>query len=72
MPMTNTTAAPMPSDVFTLLETPRKGQMPRNCERTTLLTKIAPMMIAKYSMVVSLFGARYRMRVLSLLNNAIR
>ncbi len=47
--MTNTTAAPMPSEVFTLFDTPRNGHMPRNWASTTLLTKIAPIMIAKYS-----------------------
>jgi len=49
MAMTNTTAAPMPSEVFTLFDTPRNGHMPRNWASTTLLTKIAPIMIAKYS-----------------------
>jgi hypothetical protein len=47
MAITKVTAAPMPSEVSTFDDTPRKGQMPRNCASTTLLTKMAPMMIAK-------------------------
>ena len=38
---TKVTAAPMPIAVSTFFETPRKGQIPRNCERTTLLTNTA-------------------------------
>ena len=45
--MTNVTAAPMPIEVSTFDDTPKKGQMPRNCASTTLFTKMAPMMIAK-------------------------
>ena len=34
-------------EVFTFDDTPRNGQMPRNCESTTLLTNIAPITTAK-------------------------
>ena len=34
---TKVTAAPMPIAVSTFFETPRKGQIPRNCERTTFV-----------------------------------
>ena len=44
--MTKVTAAPMPSDVSTLDDTPRNGHIPRNCASTTLLTKMQPMTIA--------------------------
>jgi hypothetical protein len=46
--ITKVTAAPIPSEVFTLDDTPKKGQIPRNCAKTTLFTNIAPMIIAKY------------------------
>ena len=39
--MTKVTAAPMPSAESMRLDTPRKGQIPRNCESTILLTNIA-------------------------------
>jgi hypothetical protein len=39
----------IPVAVDSLLDTPRKGQMPRNCDRTILLTKIAEIIIRKYS-----------------------
>jgi hypothetical protein len=39
----------MPVAVDSLLETPRKGQIPRNWARTILLTKIAEIIIRKYS-----------------------
>ena len=45
--MTKVTAAPIPMEVSTFDDTPRKGQMPRNCASTTLLTKMAPMIMAK-------------------------
>ena len=50
--MTKATAADMPSDVSIFLETPRKGQMPRNCANTMLLTKMALMKIRIYSIIV--------------------
>jgi hypothetical protein len=52
MASTNVTAAPIPSDVETLPDTPRNGQMPRNCDRTILLTKIELMIITKYSIPI--------------------
>ena len=48
---TKATAADMPSEVSTFLETPRKGQMPRNCDRMILLTNIALMKINMYSIM---------------------
>ena len=52
--MTNTkvTARPMPLAVSTFLDTPRNGQMPKNCDNTTLLTNIAEMKINMYSIMV--------------------
>jgi hypothetical protein len=52
--ITKTTAAPIPAAVETLLETPRKGQIPKNCESITLLTKTAKIIIATYSIVEEL------------------
>ena len=43
--ITNITAAPIPAEVSTLLETPRKGQSPRKRLNTTLFTKDAPIKI---------------------------
>ena len=40
--ITKTTAAPIPAAVSTFLDTPRKGQIPRNWLNTTLLTNIEP------------------------------
>ena len=37
---TKMTAAPIPNAVEVFLEVPKKGQMPRNWEKITLLTKI--------------------------------
>ena len=51
--MTKATAADMPSDVLTFCDTPRKGQMPRNCDRMILLTNIAEMKISMYSIFFS-------------------
>jgi hypothetical protein len=44
--ITKVTAIPIPNDVSTLDDTPRKGHIPRNCESTTLFTKIAPIIMA--------------------------
>ena len=38
--------------VSTFLETPKKGQIPRNCDNTMLLTKIAEININIYSIIV--------------------
>ena len=62
--MTKHTARLMPEAVDSLFDTPRKGQIPRNCARTILLTKIAEMMMSRYS-ITSYFLA-------SLLNRTIR
>ena len=43
----------MPVAVETFLETPKKGQIPRNWERTTLLTKTATMNMIRNFIVVS-------------------
>ena len=51
MVSTKVTASPIPIAVSTFFETPRKGQIPRNCDNTTLLTKMATMMIPIYSMM---------------------
>ena len=47
--MTKVTAMPMPTAVSTFLETPRKGQMPRNWEKMKLFARMAPSMIARSS-----------------------
>ena len=52
MAMTNVTAAPMPTEVLTLLDTPKNGQMPKNCDRTTLLTKMEALIMTNYSMTI--------------------
>ena len=49
---TNVTAAPIPTAVSTFLETPRKGQIPKNCAKTTLLTNIATIIIPMYSIII--------------------
>ena len=41
MVITNKTAPDIPTDVDTLLETPKNGQIPKNCDSTMLLTKTA-------------------------------
>jgi len=43
--ITNITANPMPKAVEIFLETPRKGQIPKNCDKTMLFTKIAAIKI---------------------------
>lgn len=48
---TKATDAPIPKAVEIFLDTPRKGQMPRNWLRMILLTNIAPMKIKRYSMI---------------------
>jgi hypothetical protein len=49
--ITNTTAALMPIAVETFVETPRKGQIPKNCAKTILETRMADMTITMYSMI---------------------
>jgi NAD(P)-dependent dehydrogenase (short-subunit alcohol dehydrogenase family) len=46
---TKATAAPIPMAVSTFLETPKNGQIPKNCDNTTLFTKIAVININIYS-----------------------
>ena len=53
-PMTKVTAMPMPTAVSTFLDTPRKGQMPKNWEKIKLLDKIAPSEIASRLKIVSI------------------
>jgi hypothetical protein len=48
---TKATAADIPNEVSTFLETPKKGQMPRNCDNTMLFTKIAEINISMYSIM---------------------
>ena len=57
--MTNMTAMPMPNADSTFLETPRKGQIPRNCTNIRLFTKTAPIInapIAISCLLSALFG----------------
>ena len=44
--MTKSTASDIPTAEFSFLDTPRKGQMPRNWERTKLFTSRPPMRMA--------------------------
>jgi hypothetical protein len=50
--MTKVTAAPIPNAVSIFLDTPRNGQIPKNCDNTILLTNIAEININKYSIIV--------------------
>ena len=43
--ITNATAAPIPMDVSTFLDTPRNGQIPRNLDSTKLFTNTALIII---------------------------
>ena len=47
---TKMTAAPIPNAVEVFLEVPRKGQMPRNWEKITLLTKMVDKIMIRYFM----------------------
>jgi hypothetical protein len=47
---TKITAAPMPKAVEVFLEVPRKGQMPRNWLKITLLTNMVESMMIRYFM----------------------
>ena len=51
MVSTNATAADMPNAVSTFLETPKNGQIPKNCDNTMLFTKIADIKINIYSII---------------------
>ena len=52
--ITNVTAPVIPKAVGTLLETPRNGQIPKNCANTILLTNTAAMNINMYSIFLIL------------------
>ena len=54
--MTKTTAPDIPTAVEILLDTPKKGQMPKNWENTMLLTNIAPIMIMNISMILKFYA----------------
>ena len=47
---TKMTAAPIPKAVEVFLEVPKKGQMPRNWEKITLLTKMVDKIMMRYFM----------------------
>ena len=51
--ITKITATPMPKAVLNLLETPKKGQMPKNCDKTILFTNTQAIIIKTYSIVQS-------------------
>ena len=55
--ITKHTAMDMPVAVDSLFDTPRNGQIPRNWDRTILLTNIAAINIRKYSIVFRLYGS---------------
>ena len=52
---TKATAMPMPKAVSIFFDTPKNGQIPRNCDRTILLTNIADMNMSKNSMSLYFF-----------------
>ncbi|CUQ64871.1 Uncharacterised protein [Segatella copri] len=52
---TKAMAPPIPIAVSTFFDTPRNGQIPRNCDKTMLLTNIAEININKYSIISILF-----------------
>ena len=56
--ITNVTAPVMPIAVPIFFETPRNGQIPRNCVKTMLLTMIADMMIKMYSIFFPILNNR--------------
>ena len=64
---TNATAADMPNAVSTFLDTPRNGQIPRNCDNTMLLTKIAEININIYS-IISILIMNYKLCFLEAVN----
>lgn len=49
---TKMTAAPIPNAVEVFFEVPKKGQMPKNWEKMTLLTRMVESMIIRYFMAV--------------------
>jgi hypothetical protein len=61
------TGADMPNAVSTFLDTPRNGQIPRNCDNTMLLTKIAEININIYS-IISILIMNYKLCFLEAVN----
>ena len=55
---TKVTAAPIPIEVSTFLETPKNGQIPKNCDNTTLLTNTATININIYSIQFQFYALR--------------
>jgi hypothetical protein len=49
--MTKVVASPMPKAVSSFLETPMKGQIPRNFTSTKLLTSTVPTRMRAYSVM---------------------
>jgi hypothetical protein len=54
MVSTNATAALIPRAVSTFFDTPRNGQIPKNCDNTMLFTKMAEININIYSIIILL------------------
>ena len=57
--ITKHTAMDMPAAVLNLLDTPRKGQIPRNCASRILFTNIADMNIIANSAIVFYFEVSF-------------
>jgi hypothetical protein len=53
--ITKHTAIDIPVAVLSLLDTPRNGHTPRNCDSRILFTNIAEMMISIYSIITQPF-----------------
>lgn len=53
--ITNITAAPIPVAVESLLDTPKKGHIPKNWENTILLTNMVDMIITINAAIIILF-----------------
>ncbi len=49
--ITKRTAPPIPNEVETRDETPRKGHIPKNCAKTTLFTNMANNIMLIYSII---------------------
>lgn len=54
--ITKMTAAPIPKEVEIRVDTPKKGQIPRNWVKTMLFTNIAEMINRMYSMAYDFAG----------------
>ena len=55
---TKVTAALMPTAVDTFFDTPKKGQIPKNWDNTTLFTKTAAINIKIYSIMIGYYALR--------------